>query len=68
LTHNWETDGYDHGTAFGNISLGGDDLCAFAAFLQAHNVAFLHLAGELPIVSNEAGQKYTLVHIADPDG
>lgn len=68
LTHNWENDGYDHGTAFGNISLGVDDAYAFETFLKTHNVTILRPAGELPIVSTETGQKYTLAHIADPDG
>ena len=68
LTHNWENDGYDHGTAFGNISLGVDDVYAFEAYLKLHNVTILRPAGELPIVSKETGQKYTLAHIADPDG
>jgi lactoylglutathione lyase len=68
LTHNWENDGYDHGTAFGNISLGVDDVYAFETFLNAHDVTILRPAGELPIVSTETGQKYTFAHIADPDG
>lgn len=68
LTHNWENYGYAQGTAFGNISLGVDDVYALEAYLKDHDVTILRPAGELPIVSTETGQKYTLAHIADPDG
>lgn len=68
LTHNWENDGYDHGTAFGNISLAVDDVYALETYLKAHDVTILRPAGKLPVVSSETGQKYTLAHIADPDG
>jgi len=68
LTHNWENDGYEHGTAFGNISLGVGDVYALTAFLEQEGVTILRPAGELRITSSELGKKYTLAHVADPDG
>lgn len=68
LTHNWENEGYEQGTAFGNISLAVDDLFALESFLQQQGVKILRPAGELQIVPSETGKKYTLAHIADPDG
>lgn len=68
LTHNWENDGYEHGTAFGNISLAVDDVYALEKYFEEHDVEILRPAGELSIVPEETGKKYTLAHIADPDG
>lgn len=68
LTYNWENQGYEHGTAYGNLSLAVNDVYALEAFLQQYDVTILRPAGELPIVSSELGKKYTLAHIADPDG
>lgn len=68
LTCNWENEGYEQGTAFGNISLAVDDIYALETHLKKHNVKILRPAGELSIVPVETGKKYTLAHIADPDG
>ncbi len=68
LTHNWENDGYEHGTAFGNISLAVKDVYALEAYLEAQGVTILRPAGDLPILPAETGKIYTLAHIADPDG
>ena len=68
LTYNWENDGYEHGTAFGNITLGVKDVYAFESFLKTNGVKILRPAGELSITPSETGKVYTLAHIADPDG
>lgn len=68
LTHNWENDGYEHGTAFGNISLAVDDVFALEQQLKKHDVTILRPAGRLSMVARETGRHYTLAHIADPDG
>jgi lactoylglutathione lyase len=68
LTYNWENDGYEHGTAFGNITLAVEDVYAVEAFLKEQGVKILRPAGELPITPDETGKIYTLAHIADPDG
>ncbi len=68
LTYNWGDNCYEHGTAFGNISLEVDDLYALEAFLKEQNVEMVRPAGELNIVSTELGRKHTLAFIADPDG
>lgn len=68
LTHNWENDGYEHGTAFGNITLAVKDVFATEAFLKENGVKILRPAGELPFSPKETGKVYTLAHVADPDG
>ncbi|WP_299732328.1 VOC family protein [uncultured Tateyamaria sp.] len=68
LTYNEGNDGYEHGTAFGNISLEVDDVFAVEAFLKEHDVTILRPAGKLAMTSKELGREYTLAHIADPDG
>ena len=68
LTYNWGDTSYEHGTAFGNISLEVDDVFALETYLIEHNVEILRPAGEINIVSTELGRKHTLAHIADPDG
>lgn len=68
LTHNWENDSYEHGTAFGNISLAVNDVYALEAYLEEQGVTILRPAGDLSILPAETGKKYTLAHIADPDG
>lgn len=68
LTYNWENQGYEHGTAFGNITLGVKDVYALESFLKEHDVKILRPAGELSITPSETGKVYTLAHVADPDG
>lgn len=68
LTHDWENADYEHGTAYGNISLAVDDLYALERYLKDHGVKFLRPAGELPFAPMETGKKYVLARIVDPDG
>lgn len=68
LTYNWDNRGYEHGTAYGNISLAVRDVASLAAFLEEQGVTILRPAGELKVVPSETGRRYTLAHVADPDG
>lgn len=68
LTYNWDNEGYEHGTAFGNITLAVDDVYAVEEFLKKQGVTILRPASALPIVPSETGKVYTLAHVADPDG
>ncbi|MCL4143758.1 UNVERIFIED_CONTAM: hypothetical protein GTU68_001762 [Idotea baltica] len=69
LTYNWDYEGYEHGTAFGNITLAVSDIYALETFLKEQGVTILRAAGELSIVPSETGKLYTLAHISlDPDG
>ena len=68
LTYNWNNEGYEHGTAFGNISLAVEDVYGLEQFLKEKNVTILRPAGELSITPAETGKVYTLAHIQDPDG
>ena len=68
LTHNWENEGVEHGTAFGNMSLAVDDVFATVDFLKEQGVKILLPAVKLEMTPDETGYKFTLGHIADPDG
>lgn len=68
LTHNWDNEGYEHGTAYGNISLAVENVYALEALLKEQGVEILRPADELSIAPAETGKKYTLAHISDPDG
>jgi len=68
LTWNWENDGYEQGTAYGNISLGVRDVFALERFLIERGVKMLRPAGEMSMVSTEIGRTYTFAHVEDPDG
>jgi len=68
LTYNWGDNSYDHGTAYGNLSLEVDDVYALEAFLKEQNVEIIRAAGEIGIQSTELGRKHTLAFVADPDG
>ena len=68
LTFNWDNRGYEHGTAYGNVSLAVEDVYALEAFLRRQGVTILRPAGALKMVPAETGKRYTLAHIADPDG
>lgn len=68
LTWNWQNDGYAHGTAYGNISLGVEDIYVLEAFLKEQGVKILRPAGPMSMVSTEIGRTYTFAHIEDPDG
>lgn len=62
LTHNWDTDSYDHGNAFGHMALGCEDIYAACEKIKS-------LGGN---ISREPGpMKGGTTHIAfikDPDG
>lgn len=68
ITYNWDKRSYEHGTAYGNLSLAVDDVYALTAYLEENGVKVLRPAGEVPMVSTETGEKHTLAFIADPDG
>lgn len=67
LTWNWDNNGYQHGTAYGDIALGVKDVFALEAFLKEQGVKILRPAGAMSMVSEEIGRTYTFAHIEDPE-
>jgi lactoylglutathione lyase len=62
LTHNWETDAYDMGTAFGHIAIEVDDVYSAADAIKQHHGKIIREAGPM-----NAGT--TIIAFAeDPDG
>lgn len=62
LTHNWDTDHYDLGTAYGHIALGVEDIYGFCEQLRANGVTITREPG--PVL----GGSTVIAFIQDPDG
>jgi lactoylglutathione lyase len=68
LTHNWETDGYEHGTAYGHVALLVPDVREAVAFLQARGVTVQRAPGPMAHRSPQRSAPEVIAFIADPDG
>ena len=62
LTHNWDTDSYDHGTAYGHIAIEVDDVYKACEDLRAKGGKIIREAG--PMKSGTT----VLAFLEDPDG
>ncbi len=62
LTHNWDTDSYELGTAFGHIALEVDDVYKATAEIKKNGGKILREAGKM-----NAGTTI-IAFIEDPDG
>lgn len=62
LTHNWDTDSYDQGTAFGHIALEVDDVYAAVDAIKKQGGKILREAGPM-----NAGTTI-IAFVEDPDG
>ena len=62
LTHNWEQDNYDMGTAYGHIAIGVDDVYAACEKIHAAGGKVVREAGPM------AGGTTVLAFVEDPDG
>lgn len=63
LTHNWDSAGYQHGTAYGHVAIGVADLGGACAALQLAGVRITRPPGPLP---DDLGERIAFVE--DPDG
>lgn len=68
LTHNWDTDRYEHGTAFGHIALRVSDAAAVCQRLAAAGVSVLRPAGPMKHASAQRDSVEVIAFVADPDG
>ena len=62
LTHNWETDSYEHGNAYGHIALGVDDVYAACDEVRARGGNVVRDAGPMK------GGTAVIAFVKDPDG
>lgn len=62
LTHNWETDDYEHGNAFGHIAIQVDDVYAACEHIKAAGGEVTREAGPMKHGST------VLAFVKDPDG
>lgn len=68
LTHNWDSDSYDHGTAYGHVALAVPDARSACARLEACGARVLRAAGPMTHVSPQRTAPEVIAFIADPDG
>lgn len=62
LTYNWDVNQYEHGTAFGHIAIGIDDLYSFCEKIKANGVKLTREAGPVK------GGLTIIAFLEDPDG
>jgi lactoylglutathione lyase len=62
LTHNWETDSYEQGEAFGHLAIGVEDIYAVCDQLRAEGVKITREPGPMK------HGKTVIAFVVDPDG
>ncbi len=62
LTHNWDTQAYDLGTAFGHVAIGVDDIYATCDHLRREGVRVVREPGPM-----QHGRS-VIAFVEDPDG
>ncbi len=62
LTHNWDTDSYEHGDAYGHIAIGVDDVYAACDAIRAAGGKVVRDAGPMK------GGTTVIAFVEDPDG
>lgn len=62
LTYNWDTDSYDHGTAFGHIALGAEDIYAACEEIKKSGGNVVREPGPVK------GGITEIAFVEDPDG
>lgn len=67
LTFNWDENEYQHGTAFGHIAIGVDDIHAACDSLTAKGVNILRAPGPMAYTATN-GVCDVIAFIEDPDG
>ncbi|VAW65164.1 Lactoylglutathione lyase [hydrothermal vent metagenome] len=68
LTWNWDTDNYDHGTAYGHIALQVNDIYAACTRLDHMGVSIIRKPGPMTYPVDETGHREEIAFIKDPDG
>lgn len=67
LTHNWDCDTYEHGSAFGHIALAVSDLKSTCARLETSGVKVVRPPGPMTVSSSDRTEIEHIAFIEDPD-
>jgi lactoylglutathione lyase len=67
LTYNWGENNYQHGTAFGHIAIGVEDIYATCDHLTSVGVELLRKPGPMTYTATN-GVRDVIAFIKDPDG
>ncbi len=62
LTYNWDTDNYEHGSAFGHLAIGCDDIYATTQALRESGAVICREPGPVK------GGSTVIAFVEDPDG
>lgn len=68
LTHNWDRDAYQHGSAFGHVALAVTNVKSVCAQLQAVGVKVVRAPGPMTFDSPNRNARETIAFVEDPDG
>jgi len=68
LTHNWDTDRYEHGSAFGHVALRVANAALACERLFASGVPILRAPGPMKHSSGQRNSIEVIAFVADPDG
>ena len=63
LTHNWDTQSYERGTAFGHIALAVSDIYKTCAYLEKEGITITRKPGPMAFDQTEI-----IAFLEDPDG
>ncbi|MFT6289319.1 MAG: lactoylglutathione lyase [Alcanivorax sp.] len=67
LTYNWAENNYQHGTSFGHIAIGVEDLYATCDYLTSVGVELFRKPGPMTYTATN-GTRDVIAFIKDPDG
>jgi lactoylglutathione lyase len=67
LTYNWDENEYQHGTAYGHIALGVDDIYVACDYLKSNGVNITRAPGPMAFTATN-GVCDVIAFIQDPDG
>lgn len=68
LTHNWDTDAYEHGTGFGHVALEVADMGVVCDRFTKMGVRIVRAPGPMKYAADEAKMRENIAFIEDPDG
>jgi lactoylglutathione lyase len=68
LTHNWDRDAYEHGSAFGHIALAVVELKLVCAALVTSGVKVVRAPGPMSMSLPDRAAAECIAFIEDPDG
>lgn len=68
LTWNWDDHDYSHGSGYGHIALGVDDIYGACARLKDMGIKVKRDAGPMTHAVDETGSRENIAFLEDPDG